>query len=161
MRMDMLHLGLYLFQLCSTKLCFKYHGTFEEYPTFSLLSLFWNHHAPCVSVNPPYQIWMPEPNLRVLECNYIMTPEHISTVYFINPSHESVCLYVYLLSLLGNGSVKTLPRRRMHTNKKIVGRVVFYEIRVATKESGLIILPRTSCYIVILPFTEGVRFLII
>jgi hypothetical protein len=26
---------------------------------------------------------------------YIMTPEPISTAYFINPSHQSVCLYVY------------------------------------------------------------------
>jgi hypothetical protein len=26
---------------------------------------------------------------------YIMAREHISTAYFINPSHQSVCLYVY------------------------------------------------------------------
>jgi hypothetical protein len=26
---------------------------------------------------------------------YIMAPEPISTAYFINPSHQSVCLYVY------------------------------------------------------------------
>jgi hypothetical protein len=26
-----------------------------------------------------------------------MTPEPISTAYFINPSHKSVCLYVYPL----------------------------------------------------------------
>jgi hypothetical protein len=28
-------------------------------------------------------------------CTYIMAPEPILTVYSINPSHESVCLYVY------------------------------------------------------------------
>jgi hypothetical protein len=28
---------------------------------------------------------------------YIMTPEPISTAYFINPSHQSVCTYVYRL----------------------------------------------------------------
>jgi hypothetical protein len=27
---------------------------------------------------------------------YIIEPEPISTSYFINPSHHSVCLYVYL-----------------------------------------------------------------
>jgi hypothetical protein len=27
---------------------------------------------------------------------YIMAPEPISTVYLINPSHQSLCLYVYL-----------------------------------------------------------------
>jgi hypothetical protein len=28
---------------------------------------------------------------------YIMAPEPISTAYFINPSHQSVCLFVYPL----------------------------------------------------------------
>jgi hypothetical protein len=28
---------------------------------------------------------------------YIMEPEPISTVYFINPFHQSVCLYMYPL----------------------------------------------------------------
>jgi hypothetical protein len=30
-------------------------------------------------------------------CKYIMTAEPISTAYFINPSHQSVCLYVCTL----------------------------------------------------------------
>jgi hypothetical protein len=38
---------------------------------------------------------MPEPNFMKLGI-YIMAPEPISAVYFINSSHESVCLYVYL-----------------------------------------------------------------
>jgi hypothetical protein len=63
---------------------------------------------------------------------YIMAPEPISAAYFINPFHQSVCLYVcmfiprivarqrigkivFLLSLLGNGWVKTLPLQRIHT----------------------------------------------
>jgi hypothetical protein len=29
---------------------------------------------------------------------YIMAPEPISTAHFLNPSHQSVCLYVYPLS---------------------------------------------------------------
>jgi hypothetical protein len=37
--------------------------------------------------------WMPEPILMKLG-RYIMGTRYISTVYFINPSHESVCLYV-------------------------------------------------------------------
>jgi hypothetical protein len=90
-----------------------------------------------------------------------MTSEHISTAYFINPSHESVRLYVYPLSLLGNGSGETLPRKRVHTNKRIVGCVVVYEVCVASKESRLLGLPRTSCYTLIPRFTEGVRFLIL
>jgi hypothetical protein len=38
---------------------------------------------------------MPEPIYMKLGM-YIMTSEPISTAYFINPSHQSVCLYVYL-----------------------------------------------------------------
>jgi hypothetical protein len=53
-----------------------------------------------------------------------------------------VCLWNYLcilLSLLGNNSVKTFPRQR-----RIVGGIVFYAIRVVSKESRLLVLPRTS-----------------
>jgi hypothetical protein len=54
---------------------------------------------------------MPEPILKK-HCIYIykMAPEPISKAYFINPSHQSVCLYVYPLLLLNNGSLKiSLP----------------------------------------------------
>jgi hypothetical protein len=37
---------------------------------------------------------MPEPIIMKLAM-YIMAPEPISMVYFINPSHQSVCLYGY------------------------------------------------------------------
>jgi hypothetical protein len=37
---------------------------------------------------------MPEPVFMKLGM-YIMAPEPISTAYFINPSHQSMCLYVY------------------------------------------------------------------
>jgi hypothetical protein len=38
--------------------------------------------------------WMPEPIFMKLGM-CIMAPEPISTVYFINPFHQSVCLYLY------------------------------------------------------------------
>jgi hypothetical protein len=61
---------------------------------------------------------------------YSMAPEPISTAYFINPSHQSVCLFVCPLSLLGNGSVKKRYRDNEYTrsNKRIVGGVVSYAI---------------------------------
>jgi hypothetical protein len=41
------------------------------------------------------------------------------TAYFINPSYQSVCLYVYsLLLLLGNGLVNTFLRQRIHATKE-------------------------------------------
>jgi hypothetical protein len=57
-----------------------------------------------------------------------MATEPISTAYFMNPSHQSVCLYVYppyrckatallivsLHSVLGNGAVNTFPRQLIH-----------------------------------------------
>jgi hypothetical protein len=59
---------------------------------------------------------MPEPIFMKLGM-YIMVPESISTEYFVNPSHQTVCLYVYPLPLLGNGSVKMLAGQRIHTQQ--------------------------------------------
>jgi hypothetical protein len=76
---------------------------------------------------------------------YIMALEPISKTYFINLSHQSMCLYLYRLSLLGNDSIKTLPLQRMQrNNRRIVGGVVFCAVRVVTKESRRLVLPRTS-----------------
>jgi hypothetical protein len=65
-----------------------------------------------------------------------MAAEPISTEYFINPSHQSVFVCIPL-SLLGNGSVKnvTAATSTYTTTIRIVGRVVFYAIRVASKEN--------------------------
>jgi hypothetical protein len=77
--------------------------------------------AVCVSVyspSPTISFWMPEPVFMKLGM-CIMAPQPISVAYFINPSHQSVCLYVYpRISFLGNGSVNTLPRQRVHETKK-------------------------------------------
>jgi hypothetical protein len=130
----------------------------------------------CLSVNPPFiNLWMPE-----LIIMYIMAREPNSAIYFINPSHQSVCLhtcippfiarqrlsrhvsaatntrnnrrivgrvclwvclYTIPLSLLGDNSVKTFLRQR-----RIAEGVVFCAVRVVSKESRLLVLPRTSCF---------------
>jgi hypothetical protein len=76
---------------------------------------------------------------------YVMAPESISTVYFINPSHQSVCLYVYSMSLLGNGSVKASLRQRIQRLEELF-HVIFYAVRVASKESTRLRLPKTFSY---------------
>jgi hypothetical protein len=43
---------------------------------------------------PSINFRMPEPIFMKLDM-YIVAPEPISMVYFINPSHQPVCLYVY------------------------------------------------------------------
>jgi hypothetical protein len=79
-----------------------------------------------------------------------MTPEPISTAYFINPSHQSVCLYVHPLSLLGNGSVKnvTAATNTYATIEELLDSIVFYAVRVISKESRRLVLPRT-CFIIV------------
>jgi hypothetical protein len=49
------------------------------------------------------------------------------------------------LSLLSNGSVKTLLMQRIHTrnNRRIVRRLVFNEVRAVSKESRRLVIPRT------------------
>jgi hypothetical protein len=95
--------------------------------------------SPCclcvyMSVYHPYQLLNASTNLMKLG-TYITALEPVSTAYFINPSHQSVYLYVYPLSLIGNGSVNTFPRQRMHARIRIFGRVVFCAARVVSKES--------------------------
>jgi hypothetical protein len=58
----------------------------------------------CAPPPPPNKSWVAERIFMKLGI-YIIEPELISKAYFINPSHQSVFLHVYSLSLLGNGSV--------------------------------------------------------
>jgi hypothetical protein len=60
---------------------------------------------------------------------YIMASEPIWTAYFINTSHQSICLYVYVARLGYRCNEYTT------NNRRIVGCVVFYAIHVVSKES--------------------------
>jgi hypothetical protein len=81
-----------------------------------------------LSVYPLINFWMPEP-IFMKRGMYNMAPDPISMTYFINPSNHFVSVYVYPLSLLGNGSVK-IYRGNKHTcnNRRIFGSVVFYTV---------------------------------
>jgi hypothetical protein len=78
---------------------------------------------------------------------YIRAPEPISTVYFTIPYQHSVSVCVPILSLLGNGLINCYPpftaRQQFGThvpgatntrNIRIVGRVIFYVVRVLSSE---------------------------
>jgi hypothetical protein len=52
-----------------------------------------DHHLVCVSVYPPINFRMSEPIFMKLGL-YIMAPELISATYFLNPSHQSVSVFV-------------------------------------------------------------------
>jgi hypothetical protein len=67
---------------------------------------------------------------------YIMASEPISTAYFINPSHQSVCLYVYPPIVARQRLGRHVPVAvNTLNNRRIVGGVVFYAARVVSKES--------------------------
>jgi hypothetical protein len=62
------------------------------------------------------------------------------TVHVVSKESLWVCGLCIPLSLVGNNSVKTVPRQR-----RIVGGIVFYAVHVVSKESRRLVLPRTSC----------------
>jgi hypothetical protein len=76
---------------------------------------------------------------------YITAPDPISTVYFINPSHMSVCMSVYPPILLDNSLVKTLPRRRINMKNRIILGSYFLCDACSINECRPLVLPRTSC----------------
>jgi hypothetical protein len=58
---------------------------------------------------------------------YIMAPELISTTYFINPSHQSVCLYVYPSTVARQWLGKHVPAAmNIRSNRKFVGHVCLW-----------------------------------
>jgi hypothetical protein len=60
----------------------------------------------------------------------IMTPELISAAYLINPSHKCVCLYVYH-HIVARQWLRYRGNEYTCYNRRIVGRVVFYAVRIA------------------------------
>jgi hypothetical protein len=73
-------------------------------PIFSLHSLFWKKYISRLMITmlsvypsppPPVNFWVPQPIFMKISV-YIMAPEPIPMAYFINPSHRSMCLHVYL-----------------------------------------------------------------
>jgi hypothetical protein len=145
-------------------------------------------YAVCICNSSPLNFLMPEPVFMQLG-TYVMAPEPIPVAYFINTSHQSLCLCVSLLSLVSKGSIKRIPpfiaKQRLgkhipaakytRNNRKIVGcvwlciclcvpllllgnnsvkasprqrrivvGVVLYVVRVVSKESRLVVFPRSS-----------------
>jgi hypothetical protein len=57
--------------------------------------------------------------------------------YFINPSHQSVSVYVYLPTVARQRLSKKRYRGKEHkiNNRRIAGRVVLYAARIVIKKS--------------------------
>jgi hypothetical protein len=69
---------------------------------------------------------------------HIMAPEPISTAYFINPTHQSMCRYVYPLIVARKRLGKDRYRGKgyIRNNRRIAGRVVSYAIRLILRKAG-------------------------
>jgi hypothetical protein len=107
------------------------------YNVIILLPLFgkkWNRlmRSPCRLYILRINLWITEPIFMWL-CMYIMAPEPFPTAYFMNPSHQSVC--VSPASFLGNSSINAFPRQQ-----NIVGCVGSYAVSVVSKEPLVIIM---------------------
>jgi hypothetical protein len=65
-----------------------------------------------------------------------MAPEPISPAYFINPSHQPVCLYVcpFIVATQRLGKKRYLGNEYTRNNSRIVRRVVLYAVRAVSKE---------------------------
>jgi hypothetical protein len=76
---------------------------------------------------------------------YTAATEPISSAYFINLLHHSVCLRMYSPTIVRQTLCKnvTAATNTRNNNRRIVGLVVSYEVRFISKESGQTILPRT------------------
>jgi hypothetical protein len=83
---------------------------------------------------------MPEPVLMKLGIVHIgnMASEPISTTYFINPSHQSVCLWVYPLIVARErlGIYVSEATNTQATIEDLLELFVFYEVRVLSKKLG-------------------------
>jgi hypothetical protein len=77
---------------------------------------------------------------------YVLTPDFISTAYFINPSHQSACLYAYSHITARKRLGKNVTAATNTRNSRIVWCVVFYAVRVVWKESRQLVLPRSSSF---------------
>jgi hypothetical protein len=84
-------------------------GYITDFPYFGKIKCLLDHHALCVLVQLPQLTFECLNKYFTKFGMYVIESEVISTDYFINPSHQSSCLS--LLSLLGNGLVKTLQRQ--------------------------------------------------
>jgi hypothetical protein len=88
--------------------------------------------SPCRLYILRINLWIPEPIFMWL-CMYIMASEPFATAYFMNPSHQSVC--VSPPSFLGNSSINAFPRQQ-----NIVGCVGFCAVRVVSEEPLVIVM---------------------
>jgi hypothetical protein len=93
---------------------------------------------------------MPEPIFMKLGM-YIMATDCASAAYFITHSDQSLCLYTrmypHIVATQRLSKNFTAAKNTHATVEELFRRVVFYALRVASKESRRLVFRRTSCYV--------------
>jgi hypothetical protein len=88
----------------------------------------------CLYVYPAIHLLNAEPVVMKLRTNN-MASDPISTAYFIDPSQQSVCLYVYHPVVARHRLGKHVPTTLVSRNNRIFGRVAFYAVLIVSDES--------------------------
>jgi hypothetical protein len=103
--------------------------------SFSMLSVsylggLWNHPSVSISVYIPYK--RPKAWTSVYKTWYVYHVTWANHNGVLHKFFPSLCVSICVtILLLGNGSVKTLPRQRyIRNNRRIVGGEFFYAVRV-------------------------------
>jgi hypothetical protein len=96
---------------------------------------------------PPPNFRMPEPIFMKLGM-YVMAPAPISMAYVVNPSHQSVCIPFIIIRQRLCKNVTAVTNTR--NNRRIVWHSIFYAVPVVSKASRGLVLPRTSCTMIVL-----------
>jgi hypothetical protein len=92
------------------------------------------HVSVSARVSPLFNFWMPEPVFMEFSM-YLMAPEPISMAYFLNPSHQCVCLYVYPPIIARQRLDMQFPKEKTRNNRRIVQCIVFDAARVVSDKS--------------------------
>jgi hypothetical protein len=120
-----------------TQCCIQEHFQLLFFLFWKKIGL-WHYHAVCMSGYSP-------PPKSTFEClnqsMYNMASVPNSTSYIINPSHQSVYLYVYTLIVARQRLSKYVP-----ATTKNCWRLHFLFGPCPSKESRRLVLPKTYCY---------------
>jgi hypothetical protein len=98
----------------------------------------------CLCVSPPYQLLNAWKKLYETWYVYHVTWAHFNGI--LNKSLPTVCVSLFACCQATARKERYRGNEYTRNSRGILGRVVFYVVRVVTKESRRLVLPRT-CYI--------------
>jgi hypothetical protein len=114
-----------------------YFPYFEKNKSRTMRSLC----CPCLCIPPSKQHLNPWTNIYETWYVYHSTWAHLRGLLHKFPS---ACVSVYVSSLVARQKLHS-RKEYMRNKRRIVGRIFYHAVRVVSKESGLLVHPRSSC----------------